>query len=122
MVTASVASWIGDGTELCDDTESRDDTEWRVSSTVAQIRLLGGIEVLSDAGDPIDVGPAKCQALLAALALAPGAVVPVHRLVELVWGQHLDDRSRIDSRPHGPFTHGWTPTGAPRGRSSPGTW
>ncbi len=35
---------------------------------------------------PIDVGPAKCQALLAALALAPGEAVPVWRLVDLVWG------------------------------------
>lgn len=75
-MTASVASWIGD------------DSERRISPTVTQIRLLGGVEVLGDAGESIDVGPAKCQALLAALALAPGSVVPVHRLVELVWGDH----------------------------------
>ena len=34
----------------------------------------------------MDVGPAKCQALLAALALSAGTAVPAWRLVELVWG------------------------------------
>ncbi|WP_018501023.1 BTAD domain-containing putative transcriptional regulator [Parafrankia discariae] len=53
-----------------------------------RIRLLGGVGVVTSGGEPVDVGPAKCQALLAALALAPGRVVPVGRLVELVWGPH----------------------------------
>ncbi|MGI9612462.1 MAG: AfsR/SARP family transcriptional regulator [Acidimicrobiales bacterium] len=52
---------------------------------LVQIRLLGGIEAVRDEGDPIDVGPPKCQALLAALALSVGSAVPVSRLVELVW-------------------------------------
>ncbi len=51
-----------------------------------QIRLLGGVEAVGHDGDAIDVGPAKCQLVLAALALSPGAAVPVGRLVELVWG------------------------------------
>ncbi|WP_218041615.1 BTAD domain-containing putative transcriptional regulator [Acrocarpospora macrocephala] len=34
----------------------------------------------------MDVGPAKCQTVLAVLALSAGSVVPVPRLVELVWG------------------------------------
>jgi predicted ATPase/DNA-binding SARP family transcriptional activator len=51
------------------------------------IRLLGGVGAVSDGGEPVDVGPAKCQALLAALALSPDEAVPVWRLVELVWGQ-----------------------------------
>jgi predicted ATPase/DNA-binding SARP family transcriptional activator len=42
--------------------------------------------VATDRGEPVDVGPAKCRALLAALALAPGTAVPTWRLVELVWG------------------------------------
>ena len=35
----------------------------------------------------MDVGPAKCQALLAVLALSSGSAVPVWRLVEVVWGE-----------------------------------
>jgi predicted ATPase/DNA-binding SARP family transcriptional activator len=52
-----------------------------------RIRLLGGVEAVAGDGTPVDVGPAKCQALLAALALSTGTVVPVTRLVELVWGE-----------------------------------
>lgn len=54
---------------------------------MTQIRLLGGVGASDDDGHPIDVGPAKCQALLAALALSPGTAVPVDRLVSLVWGE-----------------------------------
>jgi predicted ATPase/class 3 adenylate cyclase len=53
---------------------------------VVEIRLFGGVRVADDAGAPVDVGPAKCQAVLAALALSAGSAVPVSRLVELVWG------------------------------------
>ena len=35
----------------------------------------------------MDVGPPKCQALLAALALSASKAVPVWRLVELIWGE-----------------------------------
>jgi predicted ATPase/DNA-binding SARP family transcriptional activator len=52
-----------------------------------QIRLLGGVSAVTDDGDFVDVGPAKCQAVLAALALSAGSVVPVSRLIELVWGE-----------------------------------
>jgi DNA-binding SARP family transcriptional activator len=52
-----------------------------------QIRLLGGVGATADGGDPVDVGPGRCQAVLAALALSPGTAVPVWRLVELVWGE-----------------------------------
>jgi predicted ATPase/DNA-binding SARP family transcriptional activator/tetratricopeptide (TPR) repeat protein len=55
-------------------------------SRVVQIRLLGGVSATDD-GDPLDVGPGRCQAVLAALALSAGAAVPVWRLVELVWGE-----------------------------------
>lgn len=54
--------------------------------SVVHIRLLGGVEAVTDEGDSIDVGPAKCQAVLASLALSVGSAVPVSRLVELVWG------------------------------------
>ncbi|MDQ7908153.1 BTAD domain-containing putative transcriptional regulator [Phytohabitans sp. ZYX-F-186] len=51
-----------------------------------RIQLLGGVAATAAGGEPVDVGPAKCRALLATLALAPGAAVPMWRLVELVWG------------------------------------
>ncbi|HAS12359.1 MAG TPA: transcriptional regulator, partial [Acidimicrobiaceae bacterium] len=62
---------------------------------VVQVRLFGGVGATTDAGDPVDVGPAKCQLVLAALALEPGVAVPVLRLVELVWG---DDAPRTAER------------------------
>ncbi|HET6663156.1 MAG TPA: AfsR/SARP family transcriptional regulator, partial [Acidimicrobiales bacterium] len=52
-----------------------------------QIRLFGGVSAATDGGQPVDVGPAKCQAVLAALALSAGSAVPVSRLVEVVWGE-----------------------------------
>src|SRR5262245_2688116 len=54
---------------------------------VVEIRLFGGVGATGTRGDAVDIGPAKCQAVLAALALSPGAAVPVPRLIEVVWGQ-----------------------------------
>ncbi|MGB3828233.1 MAG: BTAD domain-containing putative transcriptional regulator [Ornithinimicrobium sp.] len=51
------------------------------------IQLLGGVRASSNDGASLDVGPAKCQIVLAALSLAAGSAVPVTRLVELVWGE-----------------------------------
>jgi predicted ATPase/DNA-binding SARP family transcriptional activator len=52
-----------------------------------QISLFGGVQATTDGGAPIDVGPAKSQAVLAALALSVGSAVPVAHLVEQVWGE-----------------------------------
>ena len=52
-----------------------------------RIRLLGEVGVVTDQGRPADVGPAKCRAVLAALALSAGTAVPEWRLAELVWGE-----------------------------------
>lgn len=60
-------------------TAAHAETEWSV-------RLLGGVRVTDHAGRPVDLGPAKCQQLLAALALAPREALSVGRLVDLVWG------------------------------------
>lgn len=54
---------------------------------MVEIRLFGEIGAVDDDGRPIDVGPARCKALLAALALSAGAPVPVPRLVESIWGE-----------------------------------
>ena len=61
------------------------ETEW--SAAEVQIRLFGGVAAATEAGDEVDVGPAKCQAVLAVLALSPGSAVPVSRIVRLVWGE-----------------------------------
>ncbi len=55
------------------------------SDTPLRVALLGGVAAEVD-GREVEVGPAKCQLLLAAMALSPQAAVPVSRLVELVWG------------------------------------
>ena len=53
---------------------------------MVRIGLLGGVRAATDDGEPIDIGPAKSQTVLAALALSPGTPLAVSRLVELVWG------------------------------------
>lgn len=60
-----------------------------------RVRLLGGVSVVTGRGEPVDVGPPRCQALLAALALSAGTALSVPRLVELVWGA---DRPRTAER------------------------
>src|SRR5829696_10365430 len=49
-----------------------------------ELRLLGPLEVLRD-GAEIALGGAKPRALLAVLALEPGRVVSVDRLIESLW-------------------------------------
>ena len=56
-------------------------------SATVDIRLLGGVQARAADGSPLDVGPAKCQLVLATLALSVGSAVPVPRLVEAVWGE-----------------------------------
>ncbi|GAA1293354.1 hypothetical protein GCM10009609_72900 [Pseudonocardia aurantiaca] len=53
---------------------------------MVRIGLLGGVSATTDGGEPVDVGPAKCQTVLAVLALSASSAIPVPRLVELVWG------------------------------------
>lgn len=50
-----------------------------------QICLLGGVRIIGADGAPIDPGPAKCQELLAALAVDADTAVPVSTLIELLW-------------------------------------
>jgi predicted ATPase/DNA-binding SARP family transcriptional activator len=62
---------------------------------MVRIRLLGGVGATTAGGEPVDVGPARSQAVLAALALSAGTAVPQWRLVDLVWG---DDPPRTAAR------------------------
>ncbi len=57
-----------------------------VVSTRIECRLLGPVEVLVD-GRVVPLGGAKPRSLLVALLLARGAVVPVSRLIDVIWPQ-----------------------------------
>ncbi|MFJ3404651.1 BTAD domain-containing putative transcriptional regulator [Promicromonospora sp. NPDC090134] len=52
-----------------------------------QIRLIGPFEVTLDDGAAADVPGTRLRALLAALALDPGRVVPKATLVDWIWGE-----------------------------------
>ena len=53
-----------------------------------QIGILGSFEVRTDDGGLADVPGARLRALLIALALEPGHVVPKATLVDWIWGEH----------------------------------
>src|SRR5579863_3383952 len=53
-----------------------------------QIGMLGPFEVRTDDGVVADVPGARLRALLVALALEPGHVVPKATLVDWIWGEH----------------------------------
>ncbi|WP_433363510.1 BTAD domain-containing putative transcriptional regulator [Actinoplanes sp. CA-142083] len=53
-----------------------------------RIGVLGSFEVRTDAGALADVPGARLRALLIALALEPGRVVPKAALVDWIWGEH----------------------------------
>ncbi|MEV0055672.1 BTAD domain-containing putative transcriptional regulator [Saccharopolyspora shandongensis] len=52
------------------------------------IGMLGSFEVRTDDGVPADVPGARLRALLIALALEPGHVVPKATLVDWIWGEN----------------------------------
>src|SRR5688500_11308978 len=53
-------------------------------------RVLGPLEVEADTG-PVALTGARSRALLTALLLQPGAVVPAHRLIAALWGERLPE-------------------------------
>src|SRR6516164_7032495 len=53
-----------------------------------QIGILGSFEVRTDDGAFADVPGARLRALLIALALEPGRVVPKATLIDWIWGEH----------------------------------
>ncbi len=62
-----------------------------------EVRLLGPIEV-AVAGRTVEVASAKQRALLAALALSPGATVSTDRLLTLLWGDDPPSSARMTLR------------------------
>lgn len=53
-----------------------------------QIALLGPLEIRAADGGSIEIPGARSQALMIALALEPGRVVPKTTLVDRIWGEH----------------------------------
>jgi len=51
-----------------------------------ELRLLGPLEAVGERGERVELGGPKQRALLVALLLERGSVVPVDRLVECLWG------------------------------------
>jgi predicted ATPase/DNA-binding SARP family transcriptional activator len=61
-----------------------------------EIRVLGPFELVGDDGQLMDVGGHLPQALLVALALAEGRLVPADQLLDQVWpGERLGNRNRL---------------------------
>ena len=61
-----------------------------------EVKVLGPFEVVGDDGQVLDVGGLRPQALVAALALARGHLVPAGQLLDEVWrGEDLADRNRL---------------------------
>ena len=58
-----------------------------------EFRLLGAVEVWAD-GRPVPVGGAKPRTLLAALLLERERVVPVSRLIDVIWSDDPPDTAR----------------------------
>ncbi len=62
-----------------------------------QIRLLGQLSLLRD-GEPLPLSTRKAAALLAVLALRPGAVLPRERLCGLLWSRSGPQQARASLR------------------------
>ena len=62
--------------------------------TGLDVRLLGSVEVVDANDATLDLGGPKPRAVFAMLALVPGEVVSVDRLVDGVWGTDAPDSAR----------------------------
>ncbi len=65
--------------------------------TPPSLRAFGGVTARGPAG-PIDLGGPKQRAVLAALLLAPGAVVAVHRIIDVLWQDDPPGRAEASIR------------------------
>jgi predicted ATPase/DNA-binding SARP family transcriptional activator len=50
-----------------------------------QIAMLGPLEVRADSGQPVEIGGVRLRTLLILLALEPGRVLTIRRIVEALW-------------------------------------
>src|SRR4029079_10522729 len=53
-----------------------------------RVGLLGGLEVLDDDEQGVEVAGAKLRALVAVLALHVGRVVPAEQIIDALWGEN----------------------------------
>ncbi|MFW6724828.1 AfsR/SARP family transcriptional regulator [Streptomyces sp. MAR4 CNY-716] len=59
-----------------------------------ELRLLGTVELLVEAGEPVDLGPPKQRCVLAVLAMSSGHPVTVEALIDCVWGRQPPESVR----------------------------
>jgi DNA-binding SARP family transcriptional activator/tetratricopeptide (TPR) repeat protein len=64
------------------------------------IRLLGAVEVVTDSGQTVELGPPKRCTVLAALAVDAGRSVPVEVLLDRVWGSAVPAKARRGLHAH----------------------
>ncbi|MGE5829353.1 MAG: BTAD domain-containing putative transcriptional regulator, partial [Micromonosporaceae bacterium] len=64
------------------------------------IRLLGAVEVVTDSGQTVQMGPPRRCTVLAALAVDAGRPVPVDVLLDRVWGTAIPDKARRALQAH----------------------
>ncbi|MGE5826836.1 MAG: AfsR/SARP family transcriptional regulator [Micromonosporaceae bacterium] len=64
------------------------------------IRLLGAVEVVTDSGQTVELGPPKRCMVLAALAVDAGRSVPVEVLLDRVWGTAIPAKARRGLHAH----------------------
>jgi DNA-binding SARP family transcriptional activator len=64
------------------------------------IRLLGAVEVVTDSGQTVELGPPQRCAVLAALAVDAGRSVPVDVLLDRVWGTAMPQKARRALQAH----------------------
>src|SRR5687768_9059114 len=62
-----------------------------------QFRVLGPLEVLTGSG-PVVLRGSRSRALLTALLLSPGELVPAHRLAQALWAD--DEPADVDNGVH----------------------
>ncbi|SNQ46967.1 DNA-binding transcriptional activator of the SARP family [Frankia canadensis] len=64
-----------------------------------QFAILGPLEVTA-AGTPLTLGGTQRKVLMTVLLLEVGQVVPIHRLLETIWGEDPPDRAMATLRTH----------------------
>src|SRR5215831_3425351 len=64
------------------------------AGAAVNVRLLGGLEVRTRDGQDVTLPGPKLRALLACLALPPGAVWSRERLTTLLWGDRDEEQAR----------------------------
>ena len=65
-----------------------------------RLSLLGPVELIDDAGTPVAIGSAKQRTLLAVLGLELNQVVPVERLLDLLWDSDPPPTARVALQGH----------------------